>query len=305
MPAIKQAEQRGSPFSLALILALMIGFALPGTAWAAEQRPQRVVSINICTDQLLLMLADRDQIASVSYLAREPESSFVATQAMDYPINHGRLEELLALQPDLVLATTYNDPRLLSTLQHLGLRVERITLGHSAEQITGNLRQIALLLGQTSRGDTLIDEMRKRLDAEPGLSGEAAPKAIFYQPRGYTSGSDTLQDEALRLAGWRNPAAEQGLVGYLPVDLERVLLWQPDLIITSPTSGSGDSRAEQQLDHPALVQLLAGRPLKAIPYKYWICPGPMLAEAVEQLRQLRAELPVRKMQRDQQSHTRQ
>jgi iron complex transport system substrate-binding protein len=257
--------------------------------WAADPRPHRVVSINICTDQLLLMLADGDQVASISYLARERESSFVATQAMNYPVNHARLEELLALQPDLVLATTYDNPRLLSTLRHLGLRVERMALGESAEQIAGNLRQLAGLLGQAKRGEALADEMNRRLSAGTGLSTKQTPKAIFYQPRGYTSGRGTLQDEALRLAGWRNPAAEQGLIGYLPVDLERVLLWQPDLIITSPTSGSGDSRAERQLEHPALVRLLAGRPLEEIPYKYWICPGPMLVEAVEQLRHLRAE----------------
>ena len=286
-PSANLARHRGG---LLLVLVLIGGLVSYRPSLAAGQAPQRVVSVNICTDQLLLMLADGTQVASVSYLARQPDSSFVATQAEHYPVNHARPEEVLALRPDLVLATTYDDPRLIATLRQLGLRVERLNLGHSAAEIAANIRQLADLLGQTERGAALIDEMQRRLAGRQAQTGPPGPKAIFYQPRGYTSGLDTLQDEALRLAGWRNPAAEQGLAGYLPVDLERVLRWQPDLLVTSPTTGSGQSRAERQLDHPALLRLLAGRPMEEIPYKYWICPGPMLAAAVERLRQRRLEL---------------
>ncbi|MEJ2694258.1 MAG: ABC transporter substrate-binding protein, partial [Candidatus Thiodiazotropha sp.] len=176
-------------------LALWLLALLPGAAHPAGP-PQRVVSINLCADQLLLMLADADQVASVSHLAIEPLSSFVAEQARNYPLNHAKAEEIIALRPDLVLATAHNSPRLLTTLESLGYRVERLHLGRQPTQIIEDLRHLADILGQPEQGERLIQVFQSRLGEAPPLSPEQRPGALFYQPRGYTSGRDTLQDEA-------------------------------------------------------------------------------------------------------------
>jgi iron complex transport system substrate-binding protein len=280
-----QLRPRHSWIQLGLALWLAVVWPL-----TAAERPQRVVSVNLCSDQLLLMLADADQVASVSHLAVEPLSSFVAERARDYPLNHARAEEVIALRPDLVLASAYGNLRLLTTLESLGYRLERLPPAHDLSQIVQNIRQLASLLHQSDRGEALIRTLQSRLSNDYDAPQDKRPGALFLQPRGYTSGRETLQDEALRLAGWRNLAAEQGIEGYAPVDLERLLRWQPQQIFTSIYDGSGNSLAQRQLLHPALTRLLAGRPLEPIPYKYWICPGPMLAEAVELLRQARNEL---------------
>ncbi|MCU7929914.1 MAG: ABC transporter substrate-binding protein [Candidatus Thiodiazotropha sp. (ex Codakia rugifera)] len=265
----------------ALLLLLLTVF--PATA----DPPQRVVSVNLCSDQLLLMLADPRQVASVSYLSRDLGSSFVVELAIDHPINHAQIEEVISYQPDLVVTTPYTNPRLLNILEKLGFKTHRLTLGHSVEAITTDIRQLAARLGQAPRGEALIRTMQQRLQLTPSVRHVDRPKALFYQPRGYTSGIDTLQNEALQLAGWRNPAAEQGIVGYVPVPLEQIMLWQPDTLFTSNYGVSGDSLAERQLEHPALKRLLGHQPLLQIPYKYWICPGPMLAEAVSMLYEAR------------------
>jgi iron complex transport system substrate-binding protein len=271
-------QTRWRPLAL-LTLWLLVG----GVPLKADERPQRVVSVNLCSDQFLVMLADPEQIASVSYLSRDPDSSFVADEAEAYPLNHARAEEIIRLNPDLVLVTPHTNPRLRTTLKQLGYPLHQLSLGSRLEEIFSDIRQLAVRLGQASRGESLIAQMQRRLPS--GLTDEAAPRptAIFYQPRGYTSGANTLQDEALRLAGWNNLAAQQGVKGYTAVPLEEILLWQPGTLFTSPYTNSGDSLAERQLRHPALKRLLAQRPLREIPYKYWICPGPMLADAVRLL----------------------
>lgn len=294
-PDTQRRHRPGRRLALALLLVLPL-------AAVAGPRPARVVSVNLCTDQLLLMLADASQVASVSFLAREPKSSFVSTQAGAYPVNHARAEEVIALRPDLVLATAYTPPRLISTLKRLGYRVELFHLDNTVGGIVTDIRRMAALLDQPARGAVLVKDMQRRLAGTADVPAGERPSALFYQPRGYTSGRHTLQDEALRLAGWRNPAAEHGIEGYAPVDLERLLLWRPQRIFTSDYDGTGDSLAQRGLDHPALRKLLAGRPPLQIPYKYWICPGPMLADAVELLRRARndpdlshaaASVPVR------------
>ncbi len=71
-------------FLLLLLLPTPVSFAKP---------PARVVSINLCSDQLLLMLARPEQIASVSRLALEPNSSYMASEAGRFPINDAKLEQ--------------------------------------------------------------------------------------------------------------------------------------------------------------------------------------------------------------------
>ena len=252
---------------------------------ADAAQPQRVVSLNLCSDQLLLMLADPSQIASVSHLAREETSSFVASQASNYPANHARLEEIISLQPDLVLTAPYTNPRLVTALQHLGFELYPLKLGNQLHEITSEIEQLATRLGQQPRGRAMVNEMIKRIKSETKHSDPNRPSALFYQPRGYTSGANTLQNEALKLAGWQNTAAENGLQGYAQISLEQVILSQPDILITSAYGTSGDSLAEQILRHPALFRLMKDQPRLEIPYKYWICPGPMLAEAVSLLRE--------------------
>jgi iron complex transport system substrate-binding protein len=265
--------------AIAILLMLFSGMAI------GAGPPQRVVSVNLCGDQLLLLLADPAQVASVSYLARNPDSSFVAKQAEAYPPNHARAEEIVRLKPDLVLLTPHTNPRLRTTLKQLGYPLYELTLGVRLEDIHTDIRQLAARLRQSSRGESLIAQMQQRLHQEQ--SGSDRPSAIFYQPRGYTSGADTLQDEALRLAGWNNLATQHGIKGYAPVPLEEILRWQPGTLFTSTFTDEGDSLAERQLRHPALKRLLGDRPMVEIPYKYWICPGPMLADAVALLRETR------------------
>jgi iron complex transport system substrate-binding protein len=280
---------RQTPATGRLVAALLL-WCLSG-ATAAAERPQRVVSVNLCSDQLLLMLAEPAQVASVSNLAVEPLSSFVAEQASRFPLNHARAEEVIAFEPDLVLATSHTNPRLLTTLESLGYRVERLQPVDDLAGIVASIRRVAGLLDQAGRGEQLIRYLEQRIGNSDELAYELRPTALFYQPRGYTSGRHTLQDEALRLAGWRNLAAEQGIEGYASVDMEHLLRWRPQQLFTSTYDSSGDSLAERQLLHPALRRLTAGRPLHPVPYRYWICPGPMLADAVDLLREARARLP--------------
>ncbi|MCG8489460.1 MAG: ABC transporter substrate-binding protein [Chromatiales bacterium] len=256
----------------------------------AAAPPQRVVSLNLCSDQLLLMLASPEQVASVSHLAVEESSSFVARQAAAYPLNHARLEEIIRLQPDLVITVPYTNPRLVSSLQQLGFETYQLALGSQLPEITSEIARLANRLGQPAKGAAIIERMQKQIKDEDEQTLAERPTALLYQPRGYTSAAGTLQDEAMKLAGWRNPATEAGFSGYTAAPLEQVIEWQPQLLIISNYGEPGESRAEQLIHHPALKRVMKNRPSLEIPYKYWICPGPMLAEAVSLLRSAHEEV---------------
>src|SRR3954471_4125615 len=86
---------------LCLLLGVGLGFATAGGC--AAEAPRRIVSFNLCADQLAVALADREQIAGLSPFSTDPELSVVAEQAANFPRPSQRSEATVAMQPDLVL----------------------------------------------------------------------------------------------------------------------------------------------------------------------------------------------------------
>jgi len=264
-----------------LFLLCLLFIGSPPASFAGND-PQRVVSLNLCTDQWLLLLGRPGQVAGVSHLAVDPEHSYMAAEARGHPVVYPKIESILALRPDLVVAADYTAPPLLRLLRRLGIRVELWPMPEDLSAIRQALRHMGALLGRSEQTEALLTEMGRRLAAIPVPSGPR-PRALFIQPNGYSAGRDTLQDLALRLAGWENAANETGLIGYGALSLEALVGLRPDRFVISRFHDETDSLAQRQLRHPALTAVSNGQPFLEIPYSLWICGGPMLAEAVERL----------------------
>ncbi len=267
--------------SVAILLALSL--TLQVSICKASGRPKRIASINLCTDQLLLMLAPSERIVSVSSLSLDPHSSYMADVAKNHHSNHGKAEEILPLKPDLILASGYAARPAVELLRKLGYHVEILPMATDLAGIRSNIEAIATLVGEENKGRQLVAQMDKKISQIQKQWGENKERAILYQPRGYTSGKNTLQDEALRLAGWENAAAEVGIDGYGYIGLEQLLMAQPKQIFTSSYAPGTSSIAQRQLHHPVLKRLTSDRPMIEIDYRFWICDGPMFTDAIEAL----------------------
>lgn len=263
-------------FSYVLVLLLL-------PAYSSADKPQRIVSMNLCSDQLLMLLVAPERIASISSLSLDPHSSYMADAAKSHHTNHGKSEEILPLNPDLVLASGYAARPAVELLRRLGHRVEMLPMSTDIMGIRENISTLALLVGEEEKGAKLIEQMDMKIARIQRQLHGPKEKAIFYQPRGYTSGKNTLQDEALRLAGWDNVAADVGISGYSSIGLEALLMAQPEQIFTSSYAPGTSSMAQRQLQHPVLKLLTSGRPMVEIDFRLWICDGPMIADAIEAL----------------------
>jgi iron complex transport system substrate-binding protein len=285
MPALRAGLCR----ALGILALGLVGLALPpgpGGAQTAPDAPQRVVSMNLCTDQLALLLAAPGQLLSVSDLARDPYSSPLAAAAQAVPINHGGAEEIYLLRPDLVLAGTYSDPAVVSMLRRLGLRVAQIDLVQGLSDVPARLAEVGALLDREATAQSLIRQFETDLAALSGAPD--GPRTAFYFPNGYTLGTGTLGHEILRHAGFRHIAAELGrdTSGRLPLEL--MILADPDLVLRNQRF-PGASRSEAVLDHPALAALTgAGAAHETGPD--WMCGTPRILDALRDLALLRAEM---------------
>lgn len=256
-----------------LILAMVLW---GGAAMAA---PERVVSLNVCTDQLAMLLAAPGQLAAISDLARDPLSSAMAEEAMDYPVVEGTAEEVFLLAPDLVLAGTYTTRATVEILRRLGFEVVEFAPEESFADIRVNILAMGVALGRQAEAASMLADFDAGLAALPEVPAER-PSALLYGPNGYTQGTGTLAHEVLEAAGFENLAATQGLRGYARLSLEELVMAAPDLVVTGE-GYEAPALAQEIFRHPALADLTgAHAPAESA---HWVCGTPLILDAVRAL----------------------
>lgn len=267
---------------MAACVALWAGAAVAGP-------PDRVVSVNLCTDQLAMMLAAPGQLVSVSHLASDPLSSSMVAEAAAYPVNRGGAEQVFLMRPDLVLAGTYTALPTVALLRDLGVEVVQVPPANSLAEAAAQIRTVGRALGQEARAEALAAAFEAEL-AALAVPGAPATAAMYY-PNGYTAGEGTLAADVLHLTGFRNIAAEAGLTGGGVLPLERLVLAAPDVIVTS-VPYPGASRAEEILRHPALAAVRAAAGEVRSSDADWVCGTPHILNAVRAMAEARARIAV-------------
>jgi iron complex transport system substrate-binding protein len=242
-----------------------------------------VASINLCADQHVLALADPEQIASVSWLAADPDESLFAVEAARYPHNHGAAEELLALTPDVVIAGTYTSPFTRALLRRLGYPVIELEPEASVEDIERNVRTVAHAIGQDARGERAIERLRTELRAIDARRPSVAPATVVVRPGGFTVGAGTLADDLMHRAGMRNVAAEQGLDRWGSLSMEALLRSGSELIVRTGYRTAQPSLANAVLEHAALTTLEGARATVTVPAALWSCGLPRSLESAQLL----------------------
>src|SRR3954466_13576093 len=146
----------------------LIAVVLGVTHAFASDAPRRVVSFNQCADQLVVALADPEQIAGLSPYAADSSLSVVADRAGAFPRLDWQAESTIALGPDLVLIGQNDRPVTKHILRAQGLRLYEIALISDLDAARRQIVEVAALLGHPERGEQLladIDAARARLHA--------------------------------------------------------------------------------------------------------------------------------------------
>jgi iron complex transport system substrate-binding protein len=281
--------QRGASSAQALLrrVAILAGalavLALPALA----DTPARVMSLNVCTDQLAMLLAAPGQLVSVSELASDPGLSFHHAMAAGYKKNHGLAEEVFLARPDVVVTGTFSLHNTTALLRHLGFKVEEFDFTQTLNTLPAEIRRMGDVLGQRQKADAMAAAFETELAAETPAC-EPAPTIIAYGQNGVALGSGTLADSVVKAAGFRNLAAELGYVGMTPFQLELLVNNRPDAIVLSRPLAGAPALADQAGQHPA-IRAAGGRRV-FVPDAAWSCGGPFTLEAVKALRVLREEI---------------
>ncbi len=240
-------------------------------ATAQVQAANRIVSLNLCTDQLLVLLAP-ERIAALSTLARDPALSFVAGPARRYPQIRASAEAVLGLRPDLVLTASFGAQTTIRLLERRGILVRRFDLPEDFDGIARLTREVAAAIGVPERAEPPIAAMRATLGAVVPPAHRLT--AIAWEPRGYTAAPGSLKDAVIVAAGLTNAATGQH------IGIEALRRAPPDVLIV-PDTPAYPSLATDMLAAPVLRDI----PRRALPPALTICAGPFTAQAVALLTQ--------------------
>jgi iron complex transport system substrate-binding protein len=261
------------------VTALGLAFGLCARAAAADP-PRRVVSFNICADQLVIALADPEQIVGVSPNAADPAMSVVAERARDFRRLGWQAEATIPLKPDLVLLGAYDRSVTRRLLSRLGFRIVEVDLINDIAAGVAQIRQVAALLGHPERGEALIAEVaaaRRRL-AE--AAHPPASTALLISNGGYTIGPASLAGALLAEAGLKPPQGMPAGYGGV-VSLEKLIALRPDFLAMFSPVAEPDSQGAVYLTHPALRALYPAARRIILPERYTVCGGPSLVAALD------------------------
>jgi iron complex transport system substrate-binding protein len=235
----------------------------------------RIASLNLCTDEYLLLLARPQQVVSVSYLSQDPLESPLWQKARRYKGNRGSIEDVLTLRPRLVL-TMGGGGRATSLLaRRLGLQVRDLPYAMSLADVEQNLRTVAAAVGEPHRADAWVARIEQ-------LRRSAPPRArdtIWLSGRGDSLGAASLGSEWLRLAGYR----QRSLPG-ARASLETLLTNPPKVLIVSNYRSGQMSAGARWLEHP-IVRGLPARRL-VTDGRRWTCLGALMIPEIERLKAL-------------------
>ncbi len=260
-----------SAISLALAGCAPTPVAAP--AAAGDGGPRRVASLNLCTDELLLLLADPEQIASLTYLAANPAEFALADRARAFPGNGGTLTSIVAERPDLVLTMGGSGDKL-RIAGRLGIRFIDVPFPNSIDDVIASVRSVAAALEHEERGEALVTRIESLRALAPGQPADT----IMIGTGGSTIRTDSLSAEWMSLAGYRQRA-----IGESQVRLERLLVDPPAVLLRSDYRNGQYSRGQAWLEHP-LSRARAGSRDVLTDGRLWLCGGPLMAGEVERLR---------------------
>jgi iron complex transport system substrate-binding protein len=264
--------------------AAWLCLAVAGCAAPATPRGGGIVSTNPCADAMLVELVPPGRIAAISQYSQDPAATSIPIElARRFRATQGSAEEVVAMKPDLVIASSFTSPSTREAYARAGLRTLYLDSPVTIEASKAQVRDLAAAVGAEDRGRAIT----ARIDAAVAASsvGGLPVPALIWIGGSMASGAGNLLDEMLRRTGFSNQAAHYGLqfTGYLPA--ERVVADPPRVMLVPDTSGrDAASRAAQlrarALAHAKVVQARFPRDLVN-------CGGPVIVRAMTRLAEVR------------------
>ncbi len=258
----------------------------PASHHSTDMQPTRIVSLDFCADQYVLKFVDRTHILALSPDAAKP-FSYMRDHAKGVKTVRPTAEDVLALEPDLVVRSYGGGPQAQAFYQKAGVKVLNVGWAGDVDGIKQVSLDMAAGLGVPDKGRALISEIESRLERVKKGDRGAPLNALYLTPSGVTSGAGSYVDALMREAGLENFETRSQ---WRPIPLERLTLERPDMVV----AGFFDSLSYQKdawsaMRHPLARAQMQDLPSVAVKGSWMSCGAWFAMDAVEAMAQGKKE----------------
>ncbi|WP_115863767.1 PGF-CTERM-anchored ABC transporter substrate-binding protein [Halorussus litoreus] len=203
-----------------------------GSEVTVEQAPERVVTLGPSATQTMWEIGGKSQVVGVtqyaSYLDGADDRANVSGEGRTYV----SVEEVVAQEPDLVVAANIIANDTVERLREAGLTVYRAEFATSVEDVYDKTERIGELTGNCEGASETVASMRDRIETvREAVENADSPRVLISQGGGWTAGSGTFIGNMVELAGGVNVAAETNISGYGQISEEVVVQQNPEWIV--------------------------------------------------------------------------
>lgn len=273
--------------------AALLCLIAAGCAAAPAPRGGGIVSTNPCADAVLVELVAPERIAAISHYSHDPAASSIPPAvAARFHANRGTAEEIIAMRPDLVIASRFTPPATREAYARAGLRTLYVGMPATIAGSIADVREIAAATGAQARGEAIVARIEAAEARARAAARDAGPPvpALLWIGGNLVSGGGTLLDEMMTQAGFSDHSAHYGLMhtGYLSA--ERVIADPPRVMMAPEPPGRAAGSRAAALREWAVAR--SGAPVVQARFDRTLvnCGGPVIARALDRLAQIRREV---------------
>lgn len=267
-----------------VLCTLLLGMA----PLAAHAAPARVVSIGACSDQWLLAVADRKQVAGLGQFSTIRDVSAYAGEAGGIPQHNDRVENIATLKPDLVIADEWSPSLTLHMVERLGIPILKLPTPNALEELPPVITQLGKALGRERQAARINADYQKQL-ARLKAAAKRVPhlRAVLYRPNGYSPGLETVPGNIIQASGLENLSSTLGMKGSISLPFERFVYYKPALWIQDVSPNQRFGLGEEIMRSPVIQDM--NITTVRIPLSQWFCLTPRSLQAIETLQQAAIE----------------
>lgn len=248
-----------------------------GTVVKLPHKPQRILTLSLGFDVMTLGVAEPKRLVAVNKAAADPGISYIVeeTKQINPKLLAYAFETVVALKPDLIIASTWTNAEMIAGYRDIGIPVIVCKGPDTVEDVQDTVMLIARAVGEEEAGRNVVKTMEAELKVTAEVIARQGVKKrvgmLISQMTSY-GGKGCMFDEMCTKAGVINGISAMGLSNGQPVTKEAIVACKPDFFMVSEprrlTSAGSKAFLDSYVHDPALQSLSALKHITPIPDRH-------------------------------------
>lgn len=255
-------------------------------------KPQRIVSLTLGTDEILMDIVAPERIAALTYLSDDSGISHISERSIQVKnkIKGNSAEAILALKPDLVLIADWWGLNILDTLREMGINVYVYKAPYTVADVKKTIREVAFIVGEAERGEQVIKNFDDKIEAVQkkvsGIAGNTNRSVIAITGKGAFGAKGSIYDDMCKYARIKNCLQDLKTDDSTTISKEIIIKENPDVIIVPSWDAPGMLKVQSMkeiLNDESLqtVTAVKNKKVHQVPGRCLYCVSPYVADSIE------------------------